>query len=122
LSIDFFQNEISNLRKFFEKKKERDREREKEEIQLFNLDFESNDNIILSYFYDFQRQIRCICKMINIIYMQNLSKENFSCLNTTLVIIMLANKKDQLPKYLKAIKMKPIKNTTTSTTGFIDLL
>jgi hypothetical protein len=40
LSIDFFQNEISNLRKFFERKKERDREREKEEIELFNLDFE----------------------------------------------------------------------------------
>ncbi len=60
--------------------------------------------------------------MINIINMQNLSQENFSCLNTTLVVIMLANKKDQLPKYLKAIKIKPIENTTTSTTGFIDLL
>jgi Trpc4-associated protein len=87
-----------------------------------NEDFELNENVILSHFDDFDRRIRCICKMINIINMQNLSQENVSCLNTTLVVLMLANKKDQLPKYLKGIKMKSIENTSTSTAGLIDPL
>ena len=59
--------------------------------------------------YDsFERRIALLCRMINTINMQNLSQENVSCLNTTLVILMLANKHSQLPKYLHAIKSKSV--------------
>lgn len=57
--------------------------------------------------------------------MQNLSQENVSCLNTTLVVLMLANKKDQLPKYLKAIKIRSAENinsTLDCLANFKDLL
>ncbi len=40
--------------------------------------------------------------------MNNLSQENISCLNTTLIVLMLANRKSQLPKYLRAIKNKSV--------------
>ena len=46
--------------------------------------------------------------MINIININNLSQENVSCLNTTLIVLMLANRKKILPKYLLAIKAKSI--------------
>lgn len=46
--------------------------------------------------------------MINIININNLSQENVSCLNTTLIVLMLANRKNILPKYLHAIKAKSI--------------
>jgi Trpc4-associated protein len=52
--------------------------------------------------------------MINTINIHNLSQENVSCLNTSLVVLMLANKKDQLPKYLKAIKIKSMENLNVS--------
>ena len=31
-------------------------------------------------------------------------QENVSCLNTTLVFLMFANKKNQLPRYLQALR------------------
>lgn len=43
---------------------------------------------------------------MNIINIHNLSQENVSCLNTALIILMLANKHATLPKYLNAIKVK----------------
>ena len=46
--------------------------------------------------------------MINTINLQNLSQENVSCLNTTLVLLMLANRRRKLPQYLKAIQHKSI--------------
>jgi len=46
--------------------------------------------------------------MISIININNLSQENVSCLNTTLIVLMLANRKKTLPKYLLAIKAKSI--------------
>ena len=46
--------------------------------------------------------------MMNIINTHNLSQENVSCLNTTLIILMLANRRKILPKYLRAIKSKSV--------------
>ena len=51
--------------------------------------------------------------MINTINIQNLSQENVSCLNTTLVLLMLANRRNQLPKYLRSIKSKSIEMLLT---------
>jgi Trpc4-associated protein len=46
--------------------------------------------------------------MMNIINIHNLSQENVSCLNTTLIVLMLANRRNILPKYLRAIKSKSV--------------
>lgn len=46
--------------------------------------------------------------MMNIININNLSQENISCLNTTLIVLMIANRRNLLPKYLRAIKSKSI--------------
>lgn len=81
---------------------------------FLKIDFQLADNAILTYFDDFDRRIRYVCRMINTINIHNLSQENISCLNTTLVVLMLANKKDQLPKYLKAIKAKSIEMVITN--------
>jgi Trpc4-associated protein len=51
--------------------------------------------------------------MINTINIHNLSQENVSCLNTTLVLLMLANRSNQLPKYLRSIKSKSIEMLVT---------
>ena len=109
LSVDFFQNESSQLSKRYNIFKSKT----KIYFQFF-LDFEYDDNKILSYFDDFDKRIHCVCRMINTINMQNLSQENVSCLNTTLIVLMLANKRDQLPKYLKAIKIKSLENSANS--------
>lgn len=63
-------------------------------------------NQTLAYFSSFDRQISLLCKMITTINLTNLSQENISCLNTTLVLLMLANRKKKLPQYLKAIQQK----------------
>ena len=107
--VDFFQNESSQLSKRYNIFKSKT----KIYFQFF-LDFEYDDNKILSYFDDFDKRIHCVCRMINTINMQNLSQENVSCLNTTLIVLMLANKRDQLPKYLKAIKIKSLENSANS--------
>ena len=44
--------------------------------------------------------------MISTINLHNLSQENVSCLNTTLVVLMLANRRQKLPQYLEAIQLK----------------
>ena len=63
-------------------------------------------NKLLAYFESFDRRILFICRMINTITIHNLSQENVSCLNTTLVVLMLANKRSLLPKYLRGIQEK----------------
>ena len=63
-------------------------------------------NKLLAYFESFDRRILFICRMINTITIHNLSQENVSCLNTTRVVLLLANKRGLLPKYLKAIRDK----------------
>ncbi len=72
-----------------------------------------SSNKLLSYFDLFDRRIALLCRMINTINIQNLSQENVSCLNTTLVLLMLANRRNQLPKYLRSIKSKSIEMLLT---------
>lgn len=104
LSIDFFETNSTALSRNFSF------------IQIYsNLthlflfeDFNITKNRILSYFDVFERRILFLCRMMNIINIHNLSQENISCLNTTLIVLMLANRRKRLPKYLKAIKTKSI--------------
>lgn len=44
--------------------------------------------------------------MINTINTHNLSQENVSCLNTALIVLMLANRRGLMPKFLNAISVK----------------
>jgi Trpc4-associated protein len=71
-------------------------------------DYKIANNKILSHFNLFDRRVVFLCRMISIININNLSQENVSCLNTTLIVLMLANRKKILPKYLLAIKAKSI--------------
>ena len=91
---------------------------------LFELDFNFNlkkiikdlkitSNKLLAHFDSFERRIVLLCHMINTINIHNLSQENVSCLNTTLVLLMLANRSNQLPKYLRSIKSKSIEMLVT---------
>jgi Trpc4-associated protein len=84
LSIDFFENNSHTL------------------------EYTCDKNKILSHFNLFDRRVLFLCRMISIININNLSQENVSCLNTTLIVLMLANRKRILPKYLLAIKAKSI--------------
>ncbi|MEE6507918.1 hypothetical protein FKM82_017604 [Ascaphus truei] len=43
-------------------------------------------------------------RLINIIHVQTLTQENVSCLNTSLVLLMLARRRDRLPCYLQTIR------------------
>ncbi|RUS72825.1 hypothetical protein EGW08_019418 [Elysia chlorotica] len=59
---------------------------------------------LVGYIGDFTRQLEYLFKLINNISVQTLTQENVSCLNTTLVFLMFANKRKQLPRYLQALR------------------
>ncbi|XP_036605513.1 short transient receptor potential channel 4-associated protein isoform X3 [Trichosurus vulpecula] len=59
---------------------------------------------LLSYMYQMSNRTTFLFRLINIIHVQTLTQENVSCLNTSLVILMLARRKDKLPGYLNALQ------------------
>lgn len=67
-------------------------------------ELEKKESRLIAYISDFNRQLDYLYKLITNISVQNLTQENVSCLNTTLVFLMFANKKDQLPRYLQALR------------------
>ncbi|XP_033753998.1 short transient receptor potential channel 4-associated protein-like [Pecten maximus] len=67
-------------------------------------EYAKKDNKLLMYIGDFSKQLDYLYKLIKIINVENLTQENVSCLNTTLVFLMFANRKGQLPKYLQALR------------------
>ncbi|OWF45106.1 short transient receptor potential channel 4-associated protein-like [Mizuhopecten yessoensis] len=67
-------------------------------------EYAKKDNKLLMYIGDFSKQLDYLYKLIKIINVDNLTQENVSCLNTTLVFLMFANRKGQLPKYLQALR------------------
>lgn len=89
---------------------------------------DSKDSKLVGYIGDFHRQLDYLYKLINIISVQNLTQENVSCLNTTLVFLMFANKRSQLPKYLQALKdeqddaLNHVNGSCTILQNFRDLL
>ncbi|XP_056008894.1 short transient receptor potential channel 4-associated protein-like [Ostrea edulis] len=68
------------------------------------MDYAKKENKLLMYIGDFNRQLDYLYKLIKIINVQNLTQENVSCLNTTLVFLMFANRKHALPRYLQALR------------------
>ncbi|XP_068120605.1 short transient receptor potential channel 4-associated protein isoform X2 [Hyperolius riggenbachi] len=59
---------------------------------------------LLSYMTQGSIQMSFLFRLINIIHVQTLTQENVSCLNTSLVILMLARRKGRLPYYLQTIR------------------
>lgn len=85
------------------------------------------ENKLLMYIGDFNKQLDYLYKLIKIINVQNLTQENVSCLNTTLVFLMFANRKNQLPRYLQALRdekedMMDVSGCTNLLRNFRDLL
>ncbi|XP_043566927.1 short transient receptor potential channel 4-associated protein-like isoform X2 [Chiloscyllium plagiosum] len=61
---------------------------------------------LLSYISRVENRLSFLFRLINIIQVQTLTQENVSCLNTSLVILMLARRKGKLPFYLNALREK----------------
>ncbi|XP_019734915.1 transient receptor potential cation channel, subfamily C, member 4 associated protein a [Hippocampus comes] len=61
---------------------------------------------LLSYMARMENRLAFLFRLVNIINVQTLTQENVSCLNTSLVILMLARRKAKLPFYLNALREK----------------
>nr|XP_040060502.1 transient receptor potential cation channel, subfamily C, member 4 associated protein a [Gasterosteus aculeatus aculeatus] len=61
---------------------------------------------LLSYMAKVENRLSFLFRLINIINVQTLTQENVSCLNTSLVVLMLARRKAKLPFYLNALRDK----------------
>ncbi|XP_059171134.1 short transient receptor potential channel 4-associated protein-like isoform X2 [Physella acuta] len=89
---------------------------------------EKRESKLVGYIGDFSRQLEYLYKLINIISVQNLTQENVSCLNTTLVFLMFANKRNQLPRYLQALRdeqddaLENVNGSSSILQNFRDLL
>ncbi|KAJ7426813.1 Short transient receptor potential channel 4-associated protein [Willisornis vidua] len=59
---------------------------------------------LLSYMSQMSMRMSFLFRLINIIHVQTLTQENVSCLNTSLVILMLARRKEKLPFYLHTLQ------------------
>ncbi|KAM7090870.1 LOW QUALITY PROTEIN: short transient receptor potential channel 4-associated protein [Ciconia maguari] len=59
---------------------------------------------LLSYMSQMSMRMSFLFRLINIIHVQTLTQENVSCLNTSLVILMLARRKEKLPFYLRTLQ------------------
>lgn len=63
------------------------------------------ESYLLMHIARFDKQVTYLKKLINVINVQNLTQENVSCLNTTLVFLMFAHRRRDLPRYLRALLM-----------------
>ncbi|ELU14681.1 hypothetical protein CAPTEDRAFT_176924 [Capitella teleta] len=66
-------------------------------------DFSRSKCRLMLHVSRFDLQMEYLQRLINLISVQNLTQENVSCLNTTLVFLMFANQKQQLPRYLQGL-------------------
>lgn len=90
-------------------------------------EYVKKESKLLMYIGDFSRQLDYLHKLITIIDVHNLTQENVSCLNTTLVFLMFANRKSNLANYLQALKdekegMLDVNGSVSFMTNFRDLL
>ncbi|KAL0978601.1 hypothetical protein UPYG_G00172770 [Umbra pygmaea] len=61
---------------------------------------------LLSFMARVENRIAFLFRLVNIINVQTLTQENVSCLNTSLVVLMLARRRGKLPFYLNALREK----------------
>uniref|UniRef100_A0A8C1FB98 Transient receptor potential cation channel, subfamily C, member 4 associated protein b n=1 Tax=Cyprinus carpio carpio TaxID=630221 RepID=A0A8C1FB98_CYPCA len=60
----------------------------------------------LSYMAQVENRLSFLFRLTSIVNVQTLTQENVSCLNTSLVILMLARRRGKLPFYLSALQEK----------------
>ncbi|XP_040581494.1 short transient receptor potential channel 4-associated protein [Lepeophtheirus salmonis] len=65
-----------------------------------------NNSRLLSLFRDLDKHIGYVIKLIRKIKVNNLTQENVSCLNTSLIIIMLSHRKHELPHFLEELSFR----------------
>ncbi|KAK6185325.1 hypothetical protein SNE40_007584 [Patella caerulea] len=99
----------------------------KEKCDESYAEYAKKESKLLMYIGDFDRQLDYLYKLIKIISVQNLTQENVSCLNTTLVFLMFANRKTELPSYLQALRderedMLDVNGSSSVMRNFRDLL
>ena len=58
---------------------------------------------LLAFFRDFDKHVGYVISLIGLVNVNLLTQENVSCLNTSLVILMLNRKRDKLKEVLKEI-------------------
>ncbi|XP_076850420.1 transient receptor potential cation channel, subfamily C, member 4 associated protein a [Brachyhypopomus gauderio] len=61
---------------------------------------------LLSFMARVENRLSFLFRLINIINVQTLTQENVSCLNTSLVMLMLARRRGKLAFYLRALREK----------------
>ena len=81
-------------------------------------DYSVSESHLMSYIADFKTQVHFLVHLVKLINVENLTQENVSCLNTTLVFLMFADQRSELPKYLNHIKQlsMPRRNSLTDET------
>ncbi|XP_034023149.1 transient receptor potential cation channel, subfamily C, member 4 associated protein a isoform X2 [Thalassophryne amazonica] len=78
-------------------------ENQTEDVQVVEV---LSECCLLSYMARVENRLAFLFRLINIINVQTLTQENVSCLNTSLVVLMLARRKAKLPFYLNALREK----------------
>lgn len=66
-------------------------------------DYSNSESRLLKHVSSLDMQLNYLQKLINVINVETLTQENVSCLNTTLVFLMFANRKSQIPQYLQGL-------------------
>ena len=63
----------------------------------------TNSSRLFAFFRDFDKHLSYVVNLISLVNVNQLTQENVSCLNTSLVILMLNRKRGKLDDMLKAI-------------------
>ena len=61
---------------------------------------------LLAFFRDFDKHVGYVISLTGLVNVNLLTQENVSCLNTSLVILMLNRKRDKLKEVLKEISQR----------------
>ena len=63
----------------------------------------TNSSRLFAFFRDFDKHLSYVVNLISLVNVNQLTQENVSCLNTSLVILMLNRKRGKLDNMLEAI-------------------
>ena len=63
----------------------------------------ANTSRLFAFFRDFDKHVNYVVNLISLVNVNQLTQENVSCLNTSLVILMLNRKRGKLDNMLKVI-------------------
>ncbi|XP_071957366.1 short transient receptor potential channel 4-associated protein-like [Antedon mediterranea] len=75
-----------------------------EREDVHNLEFALTKSRLLMHIHDRKTRVGFLKKLINIIHVEILTQENVSCLNTTIILLMFAQRSGELSVYLKLLR------------------